>query len=99
MPIYIYIYQAFAGLDVRGPARAEAMYARWVQRLATKEYVGELVVMCAALKVAVNLTIIPFSPPQALGERAVARCGPEGPSDTLLLGNTDVRYVLLSRAS
>ena len=39
------IYQAFAGLDVGGRARTEAMYTRWVQRLATREYADELVVL------------------------------------------------------
>ena len=31
------IYNAFAGLDTRGPARTEQMYARWVEKLSTKE--------------------------------------------------------------
>ena len=51
------IYQAFAGLDVGGRARTEAMYTRWVQRLATREYADELVVLCVALELAVRITI------------------------------------------
>ena len=93
------IYQAFAGLDVGGRARTEAMYTRWVQRLATREYADELVVMCVALELAVRITIIPFTPPQALEEWAVATYGPEGGGDTIHLGNNDVHYVFLSQAN
>ena len=91
------IYQAFAGLDVRGPARTEAMDSRCVQKLATREYADELVVMCVALELAVRITIIPFTPPQALGEWAVATYGPAGGGDTIHLGNNDVHYVILSQ--
>ena len=93
------IFQAFAGLDVRGPVRTEAMYTRWVQKLATKEYADELVVMCVALELAIRITIIPFTPPDALGEWAVARYGPDGSAHAILLGNNSVHYVLLTRVT
>ena len=75
------------------------MYSRWVQKLATREYADELVVMCVALELAVRITIIPFTPPQALGEWAVATYGPEGGGDTIHLGNNDVHFVFLSQAN
>ena len=90
------IYQAFAGLDVRGPARTEAMYSRWVQKLATREYADELVVMCAALELALRITITPFTPPLALGQWVAATYGPPGAGVTIHLGNNDVHYVYMS---
>ena len=54
------IYNAFAGLAVGDSARTEAMYTRWVQRLATSEFANELVVLCVALELAVRITIIPM---------------------------------------
>ena len=93
------IFQAFAGLEVGGVARTEAMYTRWVEKLATKEYADELVVMCVALELAIRITIIPYTPPEALGEWAVARYGPDGSAYSILLGNNDAHYVLLSRVT
>ena len=91
------IYQAFASLDVGGRARTEAMYTRWVQRLATREYADELVVLCVALELAVRITIIPYTPPHALGQWAISSYGPEGADVVLHLGNNDVHYVYLSQ--
>ena len=93
------IYQAFAGLDVGGRARTEAMYTRWVQRLATREYADELVVLCVALELAVRITIIPHTPPHALGQWAVAAYGPDGADVAIYLGNNDVHYVYLSQGT
>ena len=93
------IYQAFAGLDVGGSARTEAMYTRWVQRLATKENADELVVLCVALELAVRITIIPYTPPHALGQWAISAYGPEGADVVMHLGNNDVHYVYLSKGT
>ena len=68
---------------------------RWVQMLATREYADELVVMCAAFELAVRITIIPFTPPEGLGQWAVVAHGPEGGRDTIYMGNNDVYDVLL----
>ena len=72
------VYPAFAGLDVRGPARTEQLYRRWVQKLAAKEYADELVVLCVALELAVHITVIPFTPPAALQQWAAASYRPSG---------------------
>ena len=71
-----WICQAFAGLHVRGPARTEAMCTRWVQKLATREFADELVVMPVALELAVRVAIIPFTPPLARGQWAAATYRP-----------------------
>ena len=42
---------------------------------------------------------IPFTPPQALGEWAVATYGPEGGGDTIHLGNNGVHYVFRTQAT
>ena len=67
--------------------------------MATKEYADELVVMCVAWELGIRITIIPYTPPEALGEWAVARYGPDGSAHEILLGNNDVHYVLLSWAT
>ena len=91
------IYNAFAGLAVGDSARTEAMYTRWVQRLATREFADELVVLCVALELAVRIAIVPYAPPHALGQWAISAYGPEGADVVLHLGNNDVHYVYLSQ--
>ena len=93
------IYYAFASLETRGPARTEQMYARWVQKLATKEYADELVALCVALELGIRIAIIPYTPPAAIGQWAVSTYGPEGAEHVLHFGNTDVHYVYLSQAT
>ena len=70
-----------------------------MQRLATREYADELVVLCVALELAVRITIIPHTPPHALGQWAVAAYGPEGADAVIYLGNNDVHYVYLSQGA
>lgn len=93
------IYYAFAALDCGGPARTEHMYVRWVQRLATREYADELVVLCVALELGIRITIIPYTPPDAIGQWAVATYGREDAEHVLHLGNNDAHYVYLSQDS
>ena len=66
------ICYAFAGLVTRGPERTEQTYDRWVQKLATREYADELVVLCVALELGIRITIIPYTPPAALGRWSVS---------------------------
>ena len=91
------IYYAFAALDSRGPTRTEQMYVRWVQKLATKEYADELVVLCVALELGIRIKIIPYTPPMAIGQWAVATNGREDTEHVLNLGNNDAHYVYLSQ--
>ena len=71
------IYNAFAGLDTRGPARTEQMYARWVERLSTREYADELVLLCVSMELGVRLTVIPCTPPLANSQWAITTYGPQ----------------------
>ena len=75
------------------------MYVRWVQRLATREYADELVVLCVALELGIRITIIPYTPPDAIGQWAVATYGREDAEHVLHLGNNDAHYVYLSQDS
>ena len=92
------IYNAFAGLDVRGPARSEEMYARWVEKLATREWADELVVVSVALELGVRITVIPYTPPLQNVQWVIRPYGPEDAEHVLYLGNNDVHYVYLSKA-
>ena len=91
------IYCAFAALDPRGPVRTEQMYLRWVQKLATREYADELVLLCVAMELGVRITVIPYTPPVANAPWAITAYGPEGADHVLYLGNNDVHYVYLSQ--
>ena len=93
------IYCAFAALEPRGPARTEQMYVRWVQKLATREYADELVVLCVALELGIRVRIIPYTPPSAIGQWAIATYGRENAEHVLHLGNNDARYVYISQES
>ena len=93
------IYHAFAALDPRGPKRTEQMYLRWVQKLATREYADELVVLCVALELGIRITIIPYTPPSAIGQWAVTTYGREDAEHVLHFGNNDAHYVYLSQAT
>ena len=87
----------FAGLSVRGPARTDALYTQWVQKLATKEYADELVVLCVALELSIRITVIPFTPLTALAPWAVTAYGPADADGAIYVGNNDAHYVYLSR--
>ena len=83
----------------RGPARTEQMYLRWVQKLPTREYADELVVLCVALELGIRITIIPYTPPSAIGQRAVTTYVREDAEHVLQFGNNDAHYVYLSQAT
>ena len=73
------------------------MHVRWVQKLATREYADELVVLCVALELGIRITIIPYTPPVAIGQWAVSSYGPEGAEHVLHLGNPLQQFVLKRR--
>ena len=91
------VFPAFAGLSVRGPARTDALYTQWVQKLATKEYADELVVLCVALELSIRITVITFTPLAAFAPWAVTTYGPAGAGGVIYVGNNDVHYVHLSQ--
>ena len=93
------IYAAFALLESNGVQRTELLYERWVQKLATKEYADELVVLAVALELSIRIVIIPYTPESALRPWAIPTYGSTGVAQdsrtTIYLGNNDVHYVYL----
>ena len=70
------IYAAFALLEINGVQRTELLYERWVQKLATKEYADELVVLAVALELSIRIVIIPYTPETASHSWAIPTYGP-----------------------
>ena len=93
------IFAAFAGLDANSARRTFSTYKNWVQKLATKEYADELVVLCVALELGIRITIIPYTPPSATGQWAVTTYGREDAEHVLHFGNNDAPSVYLSQAT
>ena len=95
------IYNAFAALGDNGPVRTEAMYKRWVERLATKEYADELILLAVAMELSIRLVVIPYTPQSSNRPWAITSYGPpvmeHEDSKTICVGNNDVHYVYLSR--
>ena len=95
------LYPAFAALGNNGPARTEAMYKQWVEKLDTREYADELVLLAVALELPVRLVVIPYTPqssdrPWVITSYAAPGMGLDG-TRTIYFGNNDVHYVYLSR--
>ena len=65
----------------------------WVQKLATREYADELVVLCVALEFDIRIRIIPYTPPGVIDKWAVSAYGREDAEHVLHLGNNDAHYV------
>ncbi len=57
------VYAAFAGIDPNDAARTLSMYKNWAQKLATKEYADELVLLACALELRVRIVCVPYTPP------------------------------------
>jgi len=93
------IYAAFALLESNGVQRTELLYERWVQKLATKEYADELVVLAVALELSIRIVIIPYTPESASSPWAIPTYGSTAAAPdagrTIYLGNNDVHYVYL----
>ena len=93
------IYPAFAAIGKDGPARTELMYTQWVEKLATKEYADELVLLAVALELSVCLVVIPYTPESS--DRPWVITTYEAPSmkldgaSTIYFGNNGVHYVYL----
>ena len=93
------LFQAFATLDVHGPAHALEMYGRWVAKLAVKEYADELVLLCVVQELPVQVSVIPFTPSTALNPWATSTYSSQSEaahSGTVHLGNNDLHYVYLA---
>ena len=51
------IYPAFAHIVPNGPARTDTLYQRWVDKLASKEYADELVLVAVAMGLSIRLVV------------------------------------------
>ena len=76
------------------------MYNNWVQKLATREYADELVVLACALHLNIQIVCIPYTPSGAERKWKISRYSPissqQLPDDrTVFLGNNDVHFMLL----
>ena len=93
------IYGAFAVLGVGKARRTELLYAQWVEKLATKEYADELVLLAVALELSIRIVIIPYTPASASRPWAIPTYGSTGGAPdagrTIYLGNNDVHFVYL----
>ena len=95
------IYAAFASLGGRDTdGRNLEAYKNWVQKLATKEYADELVVIACALELRVCIVCVPHTP-NGLTHWKITRYQPPGEQlpegKTIYLGNNDVHYMWLPR--
>ena len=97
------LYPAFASLRNNGPVRTKAMYNQWVERLNTKEYADELVVLAVALELPVRLVVIPYTPQSSDQSWVITSYGTSSigldETRTIYFGNNDIHYVYLSRVT
>ena len=94
------VYYAVAALGNNGPVRTDAMYQQWVERLATKEYADELILLAVAMELSIRLVVIPYTPQSSDRPWVTTSYGPavmeQEDSKTIYLGNNDVHHVYLS---
>jgi len=93
------LFPAFAVLSDGGENQMLCSYKAWVQKLATREFADELVVLATAHELQVQITCVPHTPetsaqPWALSTYdPVVAVGTEVPR--VLLGNNDVHFMYL----
>jgi hypothetical protein len=93
------VYAAFAGLEASSGTRTLAMYKIWVEKLSTKEYADELVVLACAAEFNVKLVCVPHTPGGGAEWQIFGYAPPheDVPEDrTIYLGNNDVHYMWLA---
>ncbi len=94
------IYGAFAGLEANSVTRTLPAYKNWVEKLATKEYADELVVIACAIELDVTIICVPHTPAGSPDQWAISIYKPthtETREDrTIYLGNNDVHYMWLA---
>lgn len=79
------------------------MYNNWVQKLGTKEYADELVVLACALEFNVKIVCVPFTPPEHITENgqrwSISTYAPPAAASlqdrTIYVGNNDVHFMWL----
>jgi len=93
------IFPAFAALDSQSDRRQLHHYKSWVNKLASKEYADELVVLATAQALHVEIVCVPYTPESAMAPWVISTYKPRGGEQhpRVLLGNNDVHYMWLSR--
>ena len=94
------VYAAFAGLEANSATRTLATYKYWVQKLATKEYADELVVLACAEEFKIRIVCVPHTPGGVLPKWSISKYQPPNQlvteDQTIYLGNNDVHYMWLA---
>ena len=92
------IFPAFAALDSQSDRRQLHHYKSWVNKLASKEYADELVVLATAQALHVEIVCVPYTPESAMAPWVISTYKPRGGEQhpRVLLGNNDVHYMWLS---
>ena len=98
------IFPAFAALDDETDRRQMHQYKVWVDKLASKEYADELVVLATAHALQVEIICVPFTPdtpdtPNMPWVISKHRPSGEASYPRVLLGNNDVHYMYLATAA
>ena len=83
-------------------ARILTMYTNWVQKLATKEYADELVLLACSLELKVRIACVPYTAPEHVGANGqkwtISTYTPPGASaddGIIYVGNNDVHFMWL----
>ena len=95
------VYHAFAGLQEDGAHQTLGMCKQWVERLATRDFADELVLLAMAFELKIRIVCVPSTPPEATTPWVISTYQDNGghvPEDrNVYFGNNDVHYMRLSR--
>ena len=97
------LFPAFAALEHGRGGRELHHYKAWVNKLATKEYADELVVLATAHELGIEIVCVPFTPDSSPRPWAISTYSPPASSGVhlprILLGNNDVHFMWLAPAT
>ena len=94
------LFSAFAALDPNSGARTLPAYKRWVEKLATREFADELVVLACAMELKIKIVCVPHTPDGLELKWAISTYMPQHPlpdAMSVYLGSNDVRYMWLAK--
>ena len=93
------LFPAFADLSVSTAGGDFSSYKTWVEKLATREYVDELVVLATAQELGVPIVCVTHTPEASTAPWRVSTYAPlvslGNPLSRVLLGNNDVHVMYL----
>ena len=95
------LYAAFAALEPSSGARTLPAYKRWVEKLATREYADELVVLACAVELKIRIVCVPHTPGGFDPKWTISTYAPLDmqlpEAMSVHLGNNDVHYMWLAK--